>query len=216
MNGTMRVLKDAAGNDYPAYVSGPAHGRAPGVVIGMDIGGMRPLFCDIADAFAAQGYLAAVPDYFWDVPRGEDGSYLRTLKFPTLVAVTQSTMASLKAMPECNGKVAVTGFCVGGNLAYLGVTRFGADAAAAYYATRVHTMLDQVDTISRPLLLHMAEHDHTFADEERDRILAAVAGNPLITAYVYDAPHGFASSTVDEAARALANQRTYALFATLK
>jgi carboxymethylenebutenolidase len=216
MNGKIVELTDSNGNTYQTYLSHPNGGRGPGVVIGLDIYGMRPLYLEIADLFAEQGYLAALPDYFWDADRGEDNSYRTTVKFPTLIEVTKSTMASLKSMPDCNGKIAVTGFCVGGNTAYLGVTRLGGDAAASYYGTRLHTFLGEVGNIKQPLLLHIAEHDHTYPDEDRDKILAAVKQNPQITAHIYKAPHGFASSNIDKAAQALAHKRTFELFDTLK
>jgi carboxymethylenebutenolidase len=216
MNGKIVDFNDSNGNTYQTYLSYPKGGRGPGVVIGLDIHGMRRLYEEIADLFAGQGYLAAVPDYFWDVELGEDDTYRTTLKFQTLIDVTKSTMANLQSMPDSNGKIAVTGFCVGGNTAYLGVARLGADAAASYYGTRLHTFLNEVDNIKQPILLHIAEHDHTYPDEERDNILAAIKRNPYITAYVYKAPHGFASSTIDKDAEALAHKRTFELFDMLK
>ena len=216
MNGKTIELKDSQGNPFKAYLSLPKGGRGPGVVMGLDIHGLRPLYHEIADLFAEQGYLTILPDYFWDVQRGEDGSYRTTLKFPTCVEVVKTSMAALKQMPECNGKLAITGFCLGGNLAYLGVARFGADAAASYYGTRLHTFLDEVDAIKKPLLLHIAEHDQTYPDAERDKILAAVKKNPRITAHVYKAPHGFASSSYTPDAAQLAHARTFELFNTLK
>ena len=216
MNGETIVLKDGADNVYRTYIAQPKGGRGPGVVIGLDIFGLRPLYHDIADLFAAQGYLAAVPDYFWDVEMGDSGSYRGKYKFPTMIEVTRATMEHLKPMAACNGKIAVTGFCVGGNTTFVAAARFGADAAASYYGTRLHTLLDEVGAIQCPTLLHIAEHDETYPEEERDRILAAVKSNALIMPHIYAAPHGFASSHVVEEARALAHARTFALFDSLK
>lgn len=216
MNGKTIELKDSQGNAFKAYLSHPRGGRGPGVVMGLDIHGLRPLYHEIADLFAEQGYLTIVPDYFWDVKRGEDGSFRTTLKMPTCIEVVKTSLGELKKMPECNGKTAVVGYCLGGNLAYMGVARFGADAAASYYGTRIHTLLDEVDAIKKPLLLHIAEHDHTHSDEERDKILATVKKNRQITPHVYKGPHGFASSTFTKEDADLANQRTFALFDTLK
>ena len=215
MNGETIKLSDSRGNSYRTYLSRPMGGRGPGVVIGLDIFGLRPLYHEIADLFAEQGYLAAVPDYFWDVEMGEGGSYRGKYKFPTMVEVTHVTTEHVRSMDACNGKVAVTGFCVGGNTAFIAATQ-GADAAASYYGTRLHTLLDEVDKIMCPTLLHIAEHDETYPDAERDKILTAVKSNPKITPHIYAAPHGFASSHVDEEARALAHKRTFALFDTLK
>ena len=216
VNGEIVELKDANGNRYRTYLAQPDGGRGPGVVIGLDIFGLRPLYYEIADLFAAQGYLAAVPDYFWDVEIGEGSSYRGKYKFPTMVDVTRATLTQLKSMAACNGKVAATGFCVGGNTAFVAIAEGSADAAASYYGTRLHTLLDNVPKIKRPTLLHICEHDETYSDAERDRILAAVKSNSYITSHIYDAPHGFASSHIVEDARALAHRRTFALFDTLK
>jgi carboxymethylenebutenolidase len=215
MNGKTIELRDATGNPYRTYLSEPVGGRGPGVVIGLDIFGLRPLYHDIADLFAEQGYLAAVPDYFWDVEMGEAGSYRGKYRFSTMIEVTRATIEQLRTMPACNGKVAATGFCVGGNTAFIAATQ-RADAAASYYGTRLHTLLDEVGNIKCPILLHIAEHDETYPDDERDKILVAIQQNPRITPYVYTAPHGFASSHVVPEAQTLAHQRTFTLFETLK
>jgi carboxymethylenebutenolidase len=178
MNGETIELRDGVGNAYRTYIAQPKGGRGPGVVIGLDIFGLRPLY--------------------------------------PMTEVTRATMEQLKPMMACNGKVAVTGFCVGGNTAFIAAARFGADAAASYYGTRLHTLLDEVGDVKCPTLLHIAEHDETYPDEERDKILAAVAHNLQITPHIYAAPHGFASSHIVEEAKALAHGRTFALFDTLK
>jgi carboxymethylenebutenolidase len=216
MNGKTIELRDSQGNPFKAYLSQPKGGRGPGVVIGLDIHGFRPLYHEIADLFAEQGYLTIVPDYFWDVKPGEGGSYRTTLSFPTCIEVTTCAMAALRMMPQCNGKIAVTGYCLGGNMAFLSVARFGADAGTSYYGTRIHTFLNEIDAIRKPLILHIVEHDPTYPDEERDKILAAVKRNPLISAHVYAAPHGFATSSYDPGAATLAHARTFELLDTLK
>ena len=216
MNGSTIKLTDASGNAFNTYVSQPAGGRGPGVVLGLDIHGPRPLYRDMADMFAARGCLTAVPDYFWDVERGADGSFRTTYKVETCVEVMRSTLAAVRSMPGCNGKVAVSGYCMGGNFALMAVSRMGADAGISYYGTRLHTLLEDVPGIARPLLLHMAEHDVVYPDEQRDRILAAVRPNPNIAAHLYAAPHGFASSSWQEDAAQLANARTFALLETLR
>ena len=216
MNGKTIELKDAQGKLFRAYVSLPRGGCGPGVVMGLDIHGFRKLYFDLADHFAEQGYLTFVPDCFWDAKPGEDGSYKKTVNFATCVETTRCSMAAVKAMPECNGRIGVTGFCMGGNTAFLGAARYGADAAASYYGTRIHTFLDETRNIRKPVLLHIVEHDPTYSDENRDKILAAVKDNPLITTHVYAAPHGFAGTSYTPEVANLAHARTFELFNSLK
>lgn len=216
MSGEIVELKTGGGGAYRCYIARPKAAKAPGVVIGLDIFGFRPLLHEIADYFAERGYLAAVPDYFWDVKPNESGTYRGMYKFPTMVETTGATLVAVRGMTGCNGKVAATGFCVGGNTAFIAAAKQGADAAASYYGTRIHTLLDEVDAIKVPTVLHIAEHDETYPDEERDKILATVKRNPNIAAYIYAVPHGFAHSHVDEASRALAHERTFRIFDKLK
>ena len=48
----------------------------------------------------------------------------------------QAAVTRLRSRPECNGRVGVMGFCLGGTMAYLSVARTDADAAVSYYGTR--------------------------------------------------------------------------------
>jgi carboxymethylenebutenolidase len=126
-------------------------------------------------------------------------------------------VSHVRARTECNGRVGVIGFCLGGTMAYLSVARTDADAAVGYYGTRIHNFLDDAKAIDRPLILHFGERDHTTPPELMARILPAIAGNPNVTPYVYpNAVHAFAnhgrSDTYNEAATTLADGRTFSLF----
>jgi carboxymethylenebutenolidase len=131
----------------------------------------------------------------------------------------QAAISVLRARPECNGRVGVVGFCLGGTMAYLAATRTDADAAAGYYGTRIHHFLDDAKRIQRPLVLHFGERDHTTPPEVLSRILAAIAGNSCVQPHVYpNAVHAFANHVrpnhYNAAATALADQRTFSLFRT--
>ena len=53
----------------------------------------------------------------------------------------QAAVTRLRA-PECNGRVGVMGFCLGGTMAYLSAARTDANAAVSYYGTRIYNFLD--------------------------------------------------------------------------
>ena len=121
-------------------------------------------------------------------------------------------------MPECNGKVGVVGFCLGGTMAYLAASRTDADAAVGYYGTRIHLFTAEGKTIARPLILHFGELDHTTPPELlQGQILPAIAGNPNVQPFVYPGMvHAFANhrrpDTYDEAVTKVADARTFAHF----
>ena len=217
MNGETIKLNDSNGNPFDAYVSKPKGGRGPAVIIGPDVHGLRPLYHEIADSFTDRGYLSIVTDYYWDATRGADHTYLDSFKMTTGIEVTKCAMEAARAMPECNGKVLTTGYCMGGNTALVSVMRLGADASASYYGTLMHDYLDEFKNITQPILLHMPEHDWTYTEEQRDLIIAEAKKNPAITVHVYPEPHGFATGRRKPGgAGDLSDARTFALFDTFK
>jgi len=226
--GTMIEFKGAGGQTIPAYTAMPPSGSGPGVCIGHDIFGMGESQRVLADLFAANGYNAMVPDVFWDIDpktttddKGvETTSYRETLDTDTCFDYFRAAMDHLRGMDECNGKVATIGVCFGGNLAFLSVIRHDADAVATYYGTRIQDYLDEAPAIKKPVLLHMSEHDHTYSDADRDRIVAAFKDSDYVTTHVYAERHGFAHRLVPEPedgdAKAVSHARTFALFGALK
>jgi carboxymethylenebutenolidase len=182
----------------------------------------------VADLFAANGFAVLMPDMFWRLERDveldyDKASYQRAFALHKAfdyglgVQDLNSAIAALKALPECTGRIGVTGFCLGGTFAYLAAARCPIEAAAGYYGTRIQNFLGDAARVSKPLLQHFGETDHTTPPEILGPILDACKGNPNITSYVYKgAGHAFAnpgrSDTYVESAAALAHRRTFELF----
>jgi carboxymethylenebutenolidase len=104
------------------------------------------------------------------------------------------------------------GFCLGGNLAFRMAVESDADCNVSYYGVGIEGMLDGVPRISRPLLMHIAEKDRFVPPEAQAKILAAVRGNPHVTAHVYPGvDHAFSrigGHSWNGRAAAIANGRT--------
>jgi len=75
MSGQQISISATEGGRFDCYVSLPASGPAPAVVIMSSIFGVDDDVKRNADDLAAQGYLAAAPDLFW---RGDAGPMTRT------------------------------------------------------------------------------------------------------------------------------------------
>src|SRR5713226_10228467 len=75
------------------------------------------------------------------------------------VADLKATLAHLRKLPACTGKVGSVGYCLGSKLAYLMATRSDADCNVGYYGVGIDTALDEAGNIRKPLLLHIAEQD---------------------------------------------------------
>jgi dienelactone hydrolase len=72
----------------------------------------------------------------------------------------KDTVNAVRNLPECNGKVAVLGYCLGALMVFLTAVRcHGVDAAVAYHGGDTEKYLGEVDGLNAPLLMHLAEED---------------------------------------------------------
>jgi carboxymethylenebutenolidase len=217
------------GGSFSAYLAVPAATPAPGIVLAQEIFGVNKTMRVIADTFAAQGFVAICPDLFWrqepgvDITDGSEAEWAKAFQlfqgFNVAKGVEdlKSTLAMLRACPECTGKAAAVGYCLGGSLAYLMATRSDVDCAVAYYGVSIHGALGEAANIKKPLMLHIAEEDKFVSKEAQAQIEAALAGNPLVTLHSYPGQdHAFArvgGQSYVPTATSLANQRTEAFLA---
>jgi carboxymethylenebutenolidase len=207
--GEMIEIHSAEGGRFAAYLARPAASRAPGLVLLQYICGVNRVMRGLADGFAAEGYLVAVPDLFW---RQEPGvrliddpaqpSEAETKKSLALnagfddeagVADLAATLAWLRASPASSGKVGALGYCLGGRLAFLMATRTDADCCVGYYGVNIERYLGEAARIRRPLLLHIAERDALCPPPAQAQIIAALARVPGAATEVHPgAGHAFA------------------------
>lgn len=229
MNGGMTQVAAEDGAYFDAYLTGAEGDGAPGIVLVQEIFGLTSAIIKAADMFAAQGFAVIAPDMHWRNRRNFVADYVdeadRAEAFRLhdahdyALGLTDIMAAArtLKALPRCNGRIGVTGYCMGGNYAFLAAARMEIDAAAGYYGTEIHTYLDEGPAVARPLLLHIGAHDHTCTDADRDRVCAALAENPNIEIHTYDAGHAFANTERPDVYRPQladqANARSFAHFA---
>jgi carboxymethylenebutenolidase len=215
------------GRSFEGYLSVPESGGGPGLVLIQEIFGVNSSIRGACDYFAGEGFTTLAPDLFWrfeprlEIPFDEDGrkkafGLHNAYDYELGVTDIASALAALKAQPECQGPVGVTGFCMGGTFAYLAATRLGVDMAAGYYGTKIAQNLDEAPKVSCPLLLHFGEEDHTTPPDVIEAIRKALGGDPKVDIEVYPgASHAFANPerpSYDPDATALAHERTLALF----
>jgi carboxymethylenebutenolidase len=214
--------RDGAFDAYVASPDGP--GPFPGVVVLQEIFGINHVIREICDALANEGYLAVAPDLFWriepniDITDRTEPEMNRAFELFGLFDVEkgipdiQSAIDWLRRRPECTGRVATIGYCLGGLLSFLSATRTDADASVAYYAVGLQDRLEEVEKIRRPFLLHMAEADGFVPPPAQAKIKPVLARNSNITLFTYPGrDHAFARTggqNYDKADAELANERT--------
>jgi carboxymethylenebutenolidase len=225
---TTTVEISARDGSFPAYRAVPAATPASAVVLIAPIFGVTASMREVADRYAEHGFIALAPDPFWRQHPGPLGREDRELASSRGKAVADSDVlddlarcvASLRAMPECNGTVAVAGFCFGGKYAFLAAARGLVDAAAAFHGSRVGTVLDEAPNVRVPLSLHWGDNDHAAPLEEIRAVETALAGKPEIEIGVYPGiGHGFTQTdnpNYDAPATAASEARVFAMLARLR
>lgn len=217
------------GKSFSAYCAMPASNHGPGLIVIQEIFGVNVNMRKICDDFAAKGYIALCPDLFWrqqpgvqitdKTPAEWDRAMELYKGFDGEAGVRDllSTLAYIRTMKGCSGKVGAVGYCLGGRLAYLMAARSDVDATSSYYGVGLDELLDEIHEIRAPLMIHIAALDKYAPEPVRQKIIKAAARNPVIQVFVYEgADHAFArpnGQNYNKAAADLANERTAKLFA---
>jgi carboxymethylenebutenolidase len=222
------TIKAADGGSFSGYLAAPASGKGPGILVIQEIFGVNAGMRGLADGFAAQGYTALCPDLFWRQQPGiqltdqTEAEWKRAFALyqgfdeAKGVADLKASLAHLRQLPSCTGKVGSIGYCLGGKLAYLMATRSDADCSVGYYGVAIDKALNEAAKITRPLMLHIAEKDEYCPPAAQEQIKAALGGKAQITIHSYPGVgHGFArpgGQHYDKSAADAANARTAAFF----
>jgi carboxymethylenebutenolidase len=227
MAGRYVTVQAADGGSFRAYLATPEKGSGPGIVLLQEIFGVNSYIRGVADYYAEEGYVVLAPDLFWRIEPGIDLGFTDADrekafgyygKFDTEKSVGDiaATVAALRALPECRGKIGAIGFCLGGLLAYLTAARIGVDAAISYYGVGIERFIGEAGKIKCPMVLHYAELDKFAPPAVVDSVRQAFAGRDEIEIYAYPgADHAFArkgGDHFDKPASMMAHSRSIALF----
>ena len=226
MKGKYVRLTAADGGRFSAYLSLPPSGRGPGIVLLQEIFGVSRHLRAVADLYAEEGYVVLVPDLFWRMEPGVDLGYSGVelekafafyARFDVGLGVSDGidALKALRALPECEGKAAALGYCLGGTLAYLMAARSDVECAICYYGVALERSLDEATNIKCPLLLHFAGADKFVPPSAVAQIRAAFAGRDDVEIYVYSqVDHAFNNAerpSYDKPAAMMAHSRSIAL-----
>ena len=68
------------------------------------------------------------------------------------------------------------GYCLGGRLAFMMAEQSDADVNVSYYGVGLDGLLGDLDKVTKPLLVHIADKDEFFPPEGRAAVVAATQG----------------------------------------
>src|SRR5271154_2415982 len=153
---------------FGAYISRPKTLPAPAVVVLQELFGVNADIRKTCDELAEQGFVAVAPDLFWRQEPGVDLSVTSEADWQHGLRLYQAydrdagvrdindTLDTVAKLPECTGKIAVQGYCLGALMKFLTAVRCRVDAAVAYHGADTEKYLGEVDNLSAPLLMHLA------------------------------------------------------------
>lgn len=201
------------GHQFAAYLA-PAVGTARGaMVVLQEIFGVNAHIRAVTEQYAAAGFFAIAPALFDRVGRNIELGYTQKdmeqgtgYRLQVDEAKVLLDIGAAINVVKHAGRVALVGYCWGGQLTWMGAASLPVHAAVGYYTSRVWEKLDRVPAC--PILLHYGERDQNIP---RARIEQVQAACPAAQIYMYPADHGFncdARAAYDAPSAALAWQRT--------
>jgi carboxymethylenebutenolidase len=206
------------------YLSLPESGRGPGVVVIQEWWGLVPHIKDVADRFAAAGFVALAPDlYHGDVARSPDeaGKMMMALNIAQTEKELRGAVQYLLKHEATEGeRVGTVGFCMGGALSLYGASKNEqVGACVVFYG--IHPKVEpDFEALRAPVLGIFAEQD-SFVPPESVRALEEKMGEhgKAIETHTYPgADHAFFNDTrpevYDADASADAWRRTIEFFRT--
>ncbi|OGA64832.1 MAG: carboxymethylenebutenolidase [Betaproteobacteria bacterium RIFCSPLOWO2_12_FULL_65_14] len=192
--GSMIELTASDGHKLAAYRADPSGKPRGGVVVIQEIFGVNSHIKQVADGFAADGYVAIAPALFDRVQRDvnlgyspEDIAKGREIrgKVTNDMAVMDAE-AAVKAAASA-GKVAMVGYCWGGLVTWLSAAKTpGLACAVPYYGGGI---LDNTERAPRvPLMGHFGDKDQHIPVEGVKKLAEKYPQHPI---FIYSADHGF-------------------------
>ena len=210
-------LTASDGHRLSAYLAEPAGKPRGGIVVVQEIFGVTRHIRDVADQYAASGYLAVAPALFdraereVDVPYADVQRAFGYMKAMNLDNVLLDVQAAVERVHSA-GKVGVVGYCWGGMVAYLAAARLKIDAAVAYYGGGTNQHLGELPRV--PVMFHFGERDTHIPLSTVNEIKAAF---PQGIYHLYPAEHGFNCThraSFEPASAKLAYERSVEFFHT--
>lgn len=180
-----------ASTSVHAYVSEPAGTPRGGLVVVHEVWGLVGHTKDVADRFAAEGYLAVAPDLLtgaggtadltgelqeaaFDPEQRSNGQprlrkHMAPIRSPEYakhaVAALRACFDHLEGVPGLAGRVAATGFCLGGTYTFsLAVAEARLRAAVPFYG-HAEFRDAELRAISCPVLAFYGERDSALMEE---------------------------------------------------
>jgi len=168
------------GDSCEGYLALPESGKGAGVIVIQEWWGLVDLIKDLADRFAAEGFVALAPDFFHGAATAEPDEAQRLLMGLAMDRAAKDIQGAaqyLAGRNEVTGNgVGVVGFCMGGSLAmWSGALADEVKVAVGFYPAIPWEKMSPTwgNYANKSAMIHASEEDGT---SKADGIQAAVKG----------------------------------------
>jgi carboxymethylenebutenolidase len=208
---TQRVTIPTSGGEVSGVLVLPGGDhKVPGVVVLQEWWGVNEQLEAIAKRWADAGFAAIIPDLYHGkvIPIGkadEAGAAMKALDFGKAVQEIGATVEYLKKHARSTGKVAVTGYCMGGALSFAtAVNVRGLSAVVPYYGLPGDLDWSKIDA---PVQAHFATQDDWATVAGAQKIKDGV--KVPMQLHVYEAQHAFCNDRRPEVYNAAATAQAW-------
>jgi carboxymethylenebutenolidase len=208
------------GHTTQGYLSTPASGKGPGVIVIQEWWGLVPHIKNVADRFAAEGFSALAPDMYHGQTASEPdgaGKLFMALNIAQAEKDLRGATQYLKSQSS-TAKIGAVGFCMGGQLALLTATLDASIGACVNFYGIHPNVKPDYSKLSGPVLGLFAEKDQFVNPTVARGVDVAIKGvGKQSEIHVYpNVDHGFFNDdrpdVHDKPAAADAWRRTLAFF----
>ena len=206
------------GGTATGYLAVPESGQGPGVIVIQEWWGLVPHIEDVADRFAAEGFVALAPDLYHGTSTTEPDDAMRLLMGLAMDTAAKDMAGAAHYLQDrvevTSSGVGIVGYCMGGSLALWAAT-FSPEivAAVGYYpAVPWERMSPKWGNYQgKSAMIHCSEEDGTSQAEGIQAAWAAIdaAGGDV---EVFDYPgtqHAFFNDTRPEVYADAAAQESF-------
>lgn len=200
------TLPVADGTAMRCHAARPAGGGPhPGLIVFQEAFGVNRHIREVAERFAAEGFVAVAPELFhrtappgWESGYGDFGAvapHIQAIRPEGLEADIRSCWDWLQGQPAIRkAAIACIGYCMGGRTSFLANSLLPFKAAVSYYGGRIAPeLLPRAPALHAPMLFFWGGLDQHIPPDQIAAVVGALrqAGKAYINVEVSDANHGF-------------------------
>jgi carboxymethylenebutenolidase len=205
VNFRVEHIRGSDGHDFTGYLTLPASGSGPGMVVAQEIFGVTEYIQDVCARLSGLGYVALAPDLYSRIDgesvideRSENAlprafGSMQKLDMPQAALDAARALEHLRGLPEVTDRRAgIIGFCLGGGIAYFVAAAAEPDVAVMYYGSAIPTGLALAPEVHCPALFHFGDADEYITAEQRAAVEQAFAGREHTEFHLHHGPnHAF-------------------------